>query len=160
MSSEQRYAHIMDRERPVHDGDVFSREHPPMPPDKRAKIFLPFDALRGFSAEVDIEQENRFLVEQKELDAGEIEKINAVLLEIYDRYAKGEGLRVTVTHFFPKKLRDDAALLGTYETVEGRLAKMDAKERYLMADDMRIWFGDILDISFTEEGAKTFPNGG
>lgn len=55
--AEKKYADIINLERPVHDGDAFSRAHPKMELEKRAKIFLPFDALRGFKAEVDIIQE-------------------------------------------------------------------------------------------------------
>ncbi|MBQ7677796.1 MAG: hypothetical protein IJT32_06140 [Lachnospiraceae bacterium] len=147
MSSEKRYANIIDKERPMHEGDAFSRKHPPMPLDKRAKIFQPFDALRGFSAEVDIAQGNLLLVERKDLDAGELDRINAVLLEMNGRYAAGEGIWVSVTHFYPRKMREDAVLLGTYETVEGRLSKMDAKEKFLIADDKRIDFEDISVLS-------------
>ncbi len=51
------YERLKDRERPVHEGDDFAIRHPKMPLDKRAKIFQPFDALRGFSAELDIVRE-------------------------------------------------------------------------------------------------------
>lgn len=46
------YHDIRDKERPQHDGDAFSRRHPKMPLSKRAKIFLPFDALNGFSTAI------------------------------------------------------------------------------------------------------------
>ncbi len=55
---ESRYERLKNRQRPVHEGDEFSLRHPKMPPEKRAKIFQPFDALRGFSAEIDIAKEN------------------------------------------------------------------------------------------------------
>ena len=39
--------------KPVHDSlDPFSAKHPKMDVAKRAKIFAPFDALRGFSAAI------------------------------------------------------------------------------------------------------------
>jgi hypothetical protein len=43
------YSDIIGLRRPVHDGDVFSRRHPKMTQLNRAKIFAPFDALKGFS---------------------------------------------------------------------------------------------------------------
>ena len=47
--AEVKYAHAFERERPAHDvWDEFSYRHPKMKPVQRAKIFAPFDALRGF----------------------------------------------------------------------------------------------------------------
>ncbi len=53
-SKEDPYRDLYDKQRPTHDDDAFSRRHPKMPVAKRAKIFLPFDALRGFDAAIDI----------------------------------------------------------------------------------------------------------
>ena len=48
-----RYQQAFDRGRPRHrDGDAFSQRHPAMDLGRRAKIFAPFDALRGFSAAI------------------------------------------------------------------------------------------------------------
>ncbi len=57
MAEQSTYERLKGRQRPVHDGDDFSIRHPKMPMEKRAKIFQPFDALRGFSAEIDIKRE-------------------------------------------------------------------------------------------------------
>lgn len=43
-----RYGSIINMDRPVHNGDLFSREHPKMTQLNRAKIFAPFAALVGF----------------------------------------------------------------------------------------------------------------
>ena len=44
-----RYSEVLRRGRPVHDPlDPFTVRHPAMPLSRRAKIFSPFDALRGF----------------------------------------------------------------------------------------------------------------
>ena len=42
-----RYGDIIMLGRPVHNGDLFSRRHPKMTPQHRAKIFAPFAALAG-----------------------------------------------------------------------------------------------------------------
>lgn len=42
-------------QRPVHDNDEFSRKHPKMPREARAKLFMPFDALSGFDEAMDTE---------------------------------------------------------------------------------------------------------
>ena len=46
-----RYDKVEERGKPEHEKtDAFSIRHPHMDIGKRAKIFAPFDALRGFSA--------------------------------------------------------------------------------------------------------------
>ena len=48
-----RYRDIYLQGRPRHDRyDDFSIRHPRMDVGRRAKIFAPFDALRGFSAQI------------------------------------------------------------------------------------------------------------
>ena len=50
MPPDFKYADVYRKGRPVHgDWDPFSLKHPPMPAAKWAKIFSPFDALRGFT---------------------------------------------------------------------------------------------------------------
>lgn len=45
-----RYLDVFLKGKPQHDrDDPFRIRHPKMPCDKRAKIFSPFDALKGFS---------------------------------------------------------------------------------------------------------------
>ena len=49
MPPDFKYKNVYLRGRPVHYfGDDFSVKHPPMSVSKWAKIFSPFDALRGF----------------------------------------------------------------------------------------------------------------
>lgn len=44
-----RYSEVIKKGKPQHGKyDSFTRKHPPMPMSKRAKIFCPFDALKGF----------------------------------------------------------------------------------------------------------------
>ena len=47
------YRKVLEKGKPVHDkNDPFTARHPAMDLDRRAKIFSPFDALRGFSDEL------------------------------------------------------------------------------------------------------------
>ena len=47
------YRDVLAKGRPRHQKtDPFGIRHPSMDPGKRAKIFAPFDALRGFSAAI------------------------------------------------------------------------------------------------------------
>ena len=44
-----KYREVFLKGRPVHDRySSFYAKHPPMPPSRWAKIFSPFDALKGF----------------------------------------------------------------------------------------------------------------
>lgn len=48
-----KYGDVFAKGRPRHQKtDPFGIRHPVMDPEKRAKIFAPFDALRGFSAAI------------------------------------------------------------------------------------------------------------
>ena len=48
-----RYRHVIEKGKPTHDkNDYFSIKHPPMDLLRRAKIFSPFDALKGFHDEL------------------------------------------------------------------------------------------------------------
>ncbi|MBQ9580627.1 MAG: hypothetical protein IJR23_05580 [Lachnospiraceae bacterium] len=54
-----RYSEVLKRGKPTHeDFDSFIIEHPRMPLEKRAKIFLPFDALKGFSEKLALRERN------------------------------------------------------------------------------------------------------
>ncbi len=45
-----RYRNVYEKGKPTHDKlDSFSVKHPPMDLSRRAKIFSPFDALKGFN---------------------------------------------------------------------------------------------------------------
>ena len=48
-----RYRNVLEKGKPRHDADdLFSIRHPAMECAKRAKIFSPFDALKGFGDEL------------------------------------------------------------------------------------------------------------
>ena len=65
-----RYEKLLASERPTHDQDDFSAKHPPMPREKRAKLFAPFDALTGYNEALD-EQE---VVWQERAELGEAKR--------------------------------------------------------------------------------------
>ncbi|SEA77978.1 hypothetical protein SAMN05216349_12830 [Oribacterium sp. KHPX15] len=48
-----KYKSVLEKGKPVHDKyDSFSIRHPAMDLSRRAKIFSPFDALKGFNEEL------------------------------------------------------------------------------------------------------------
>ncbi len=59
VKEEFRYRKAYEKGKPVHEKyDSFYIKHPPMPLSKRAKIFSPFDALKGFSDELSKAEHN------------------------------------------------------------------------------------------------------
>ncbi len=61
------YWDVFLKRRPQHQKtDPFGIRHPAMDPGKRAKIFAPFDALRGFSAAIMAETAKANASDEKE----------------------------------------------------------------------------------------------
>ena len=72
LPSSFRYRSVIEKGKPVHDkNDSFSIKHPAMDLSRRAKIFSPFDALKGYSeeiAKVEAETEALFLNEREAVE--------------------------------------------------------------------------------------------
>ena len=125
-----RYGDIIFRERPVHDGDVFSRRHPKMERLNRAKLFAPFAALVGFDERVSRKEVP--YVPRHELDADEEWALGRKLVELRrltenGALARENRVRVCVERFV---LCDDAenaayGVKGRYSTVTGTLLNVD-----------------------------------
>ena len=59
ITSDFKYKDIYEAGRPKHEKyDSFSLKHPSMELGKRAKIFSPFDALKGLKEALDEKEEN------------------------------------------------------------------------------------------------------
>ncbi len=53
LSASFKYRNVLEKGKPLHDKyDSFSIRHPTMDLSRRAKIFSPFDALKGFNEEL------------------------------------------------------------------------------------------------------------
>ena len=64
-----RYRDVYEKGKPVHEkNDSFSVKHPPMEISRRAKIFSPFDALKGFSDELAKAEEGALNTSEEERD--------------------------------------------------------------------------------------------
>ena len=64
-----RYRDVYEKGKPVHEkNDSFSVKHPPMEISRRAKIFSPFDALKGFSDELAKAEEGALNSSEEERD--------------------------------------------------------------------------------------------
>ncbi len=127
--------------------DDFWIKHPPMPLSKRAKIFSPFAALRGFDREIVAK-----LVEYEEkhiLSEGEKEELNRRLSILWNltrnsRLIKENPVRVSVTWFKPcEDIHHDAyGVGGRYVTDTGMVRQVN--QEYIRIDDLKIDLKDIL----------------
>lgn len=151
-----RYGNIIFQDRPVHDGDVFSRKHPKMSQLNRAKIFAPFAALVGFDERV--RRKEITYVSKHELDADEEWALNHALFKLHcltanSKLARANLVRVKVEYFVICDDEENAAyqVKGQYVTVTGIVMRVDAPEQRLTVQSetgkLVIPFSDIYRIS-------------
>ena len=144
MPMDFRYKDVFLKGMPVHEGwDAFRIKHPPMPASRWAKIFSPFDALKGFDEEISA-KEVRY-VDRIELDEDEKRSLDRKLFILRNytynsRMARANAITVTVEHF-------DG---GLYHTTTGMVKKVDEIRKTLLlqtaAGELPISFDDLLDI--------------
>ena len=143
-----RYWYALKHGPPKHElYDDFLIEHPPMPPSKRAKIFAPFAALRGFSREIVAKQVE--YEEKQLLSEGETEELGRRLSILWNltrnsRLAKENRIRVSVTWFTPCEDENSEAygVGGRYVTDTGIVWQVN--QEYIRIDDLKINLKDIL----------------
>lgn len=97
----------------------------------RAAQFLPFDALKGLSEEIQSRIEKRSRVERKELSDEEKEDISSVLMKI------NRGSKIKLKFYS----------IGHYYEIEGDIVKIDIIYHYLVIGQQKIFFDDIYEIS-------------
>ena len=154
MSSYQR---ALDSGRPRHDsGDAFSLKHPPMDPGQRAKLFAPFDALRGFSAAIiarEVTYEPFRVLSDDEMAA--LGRKIALLqpLVANSRAARENRIRIGVEYFCPCDEAEDG-MFGRYITYTGTLKRIDPVRGQLLVDDTLI---DLDDIRAIRDPENRFP---
>lgn len=117
-----------------------SQRHPQMSAEERAAQFAPFAALAGYGSA--ISEAARLTDEQVQLDDNDNDRLNRLMGQIADSIS-GQPC-VTAVYFKP----DGRKQRGSYETITGRLKRIDDYERQLvMADGKTIPFGHIIDLS-------------
>ncbi len=138
--------------RPQHrEFDDFRLRHPTMDCGRRAKIFAPFDALKGFSDAVsskEVQYESR-----RELSPQRIEHIEAALkklsaLTVNGRAARENRAEAAVEFYVPCTDRNHAAYgtKGRYEQCSGTVHKVDYYQRILFIGDREIDMDSIYSI--------------
>ena len=128
------YDDIIHLQRPL------SKKHPPMPMAKRAAQFLPFAALTGFEGE--IAEAARLTEESRSLGEDALVALDEQLSLLRQRM--GEQPAVSVVRFVP----DERKAGGRYETVTGRLRRLDEANRVLiLTDGSRIDLDTIAELT-------------
>lgn len=117
-----------------------SAMRPHMPIADRAAQFMPFKALSGY--EDDITEETRLTQQRIELTEGEQELLDQQLQLLGERLAE-ERPEVRVVCFVPDTRKDG----GAYQTLRGRVKRLDPVEGVMVFDDgRRVRFADIYSI--------------
>ena len=153
-----RYLDVFLKGKPQHDRyDAFRLKHPQMTNSRRAKLFAPFDALRGFNEAVsakDVLYEDKRILSQEDQD--ELNRRLGILhdLTYNSRMARANQVKVSVTYYEEcSDVNHEAyGLRGQYKTVTGICLNVDAEVTMsILVDGMRISIGDIRKIETTGE---------
>lgn len=147
------YIEVVKTGKPTHEKyDSFYLKHPPMELTRRAKIFSPFDALKGFNEAV--ASKDVIYVDKKELNEEEIRELNIILntlknLTANSRLARDNNITAAVTYFVPCDDIDNEAYMtkGSYETVTGIVRNIDASTgKSITIDDKKIPLANVMRI--------------
>lgn len=158
MPADFRYREVFLKGKPQHDRcDPFRIRHPRMNTGHRAKIFAPFDALKGFNEAVSAKEvlyENR--IELSPEDAAELDRRLAILhnLTYNSRMARANRVQVSVTYYQPcmDPNHDDYRLRGQYQTISGICWNVDAEvNRTITIDRMKLSLDDVLRIDALDD---------
>ena len=151
MPPDFRYRDVFEKGKPRHDrDDPFLFRHPPMPASKRAKIFAPFDALRGFDFAIMCKNElytDKMLLSPEEQE--ELDRRFSILrsLTFNSRMARANQVQISVTYYEACKDVNHEAYgsQGQYKTITGICRNVDAEVTMtILVDKMRIPMGDIV----------------
>ena len=154
-----RYREVFLRGKPQHERfDDFGVKHPKMSCGKRAKIFSPFDALKGFNEAVSAK--DVVYVDFIELEQEACEELNRTLALLHDltinnRVAKENLVEVTVRYFVPCKDPESFSFRtkGEYKTVTGICWGVDPYEtQTLTVEKRQIAFSSVLSVKINARG--------
>lgn len=157
MPDKFRYREVFLLGKPQHDRyDRFSMKHPPMNVGRRAKIFSPFDALKGFNEAVAAKEIH--YINQIELSEEEQEERNRKLTVLHNltydsRIARQNQIEVIINYYIPcSDVNHDAfGLQGVYKTVTGVCWKVDSElKKEIVVGQKRIPFERILQIEIMQ----------
>lgn len=135
-----KYADILHLSRPEP-----SFRHPRMTLSNRAKIFSPFAALRGYEEEIAEEKWKQTRVTKKLLSEDEAAELSDRLIQVK------KGMVVTIRYFKEDAEHPAFPPLGIYDTITGKVEKIDAIFRQISINDgqakVTIHFDDLEGVS-------------
>ena len=153
MPADFKYRDVLLKGRPQHERlDDFSVQHPKMDCRKRAKIFAPFDALRGFNFAI---SRKEVLYEEKpELSREDERELNHRLdilhnLTFNSRMARNNNVLITATYFIPCQDRHHNAygLLGQLRSITGVCRNVDPDiTQTILINDQQIEFNNLIKL--------------
>ena len=152
------YIQISEKGKPQHTKfDDFYRKHPFMDVGKRAKIFAPFAALRGFDGcilDKEVQYQPKIILDEEVKDeiAQQLEVLHG--LTINSRIARNNHVVVSVTYFIPcsDKNHEAYGYYGQYVTVTGVCKKVDSViTKATIVEKVAIPLDDIYKIEYIEE---------
>ncbi|MCQ2122604.1 MAG: hypothetical protein MJZ25_00285 [Fibrobacter sp.] len=124
----------------------FLIKHPRMSIENRAKIFSPFAALRGHNDAINDAAERNLTVRQDELMEDSRMELDEALSTLAERLEHGEHPIAKLSYFVQDKVL--AAGVGTYQDLEGVVAKLDTNEQTIQIVDKVIALANIKHIVF------------
>ena len=157
------YRNVFLKGKPRHDRyDPFRIRHPNMPCSRRAKLFAPFDALKGFGDAVtakDVLYENRSTLSPEDMD--ELSRRLEILhqLTYNSRMARENHVQITVTYYEPCHDENHEAygIRGRYQTVTGICREVDTEiTGTILVDKKRIRLDNVLRIENREDIFQRF----
>ena len=101
---------------------------------ERAKIFMPFDAMKGLQEALRDREERHLRVERREISEDVEEANSAVFLKL----EKGMKVRISCYSAFHDVVK------------RGVVSDIDLIYRFLKLDGEKIWFEDIYSIRITD----------
>lgn len=113
---------------------------PRMSLEQRAKIFLPFSALRGY--EESLENERRLTVSRTKISDEKKEKINKTLSLIIDNLENKILTKISAVYFIQDENSDE----GIYDEIVGTVNKIRQEESKIIINGQEILFDDIFEL--------------
>lgn len=138
-----KYDDIINLERPKSNRPSMSRAD-------RAKIFMPFSALKGY--EEAIEEKQKLTMERVVLSEEQKEELDRKLKVLAEMISKGIKPVIKVSYFqtdFKISSKENREI-GKYIEISGKLKKIDVIYEVLSLEEMNIKMKDILDISYIQ----------
>lgn len=153
-----RYREIFYRGKPRHSKtDPFRIRHPSMDLGRRAKLFSPFDALKGFSSAVSAK--NELYESRRDLNEEDLQELERRLHILKGRCPA----RIRATFYVPCQDENSEAWGkgGQYRTLSGTCLKVDEQiGRCLLMEEERISFSDLYCLEsedgLFDEGLEAF----